>query len=314
MQQQATVPAVGSNSSCSTASHADPVLEPPSQHGQRFIPLRELGSGQFGVTLLMHDMLTGEQVAVKFLKRSRKVFLTPTHLGIVMDYASGGELFNRVAEVGAFPEDEARYFFQQLVSGVAWCHRQGVCHRDLKLENTLLDGGPAYRVKICDFGYSKNTARDSQPKTMCGTPAYIAPEVLMHKRYDGKIADVWSCGVTLYVMLVGQYPFEDPKRPNDYQETIKRILHARYSIPPHVRLSRECLDLLGRIFQADPAKRMTLDQLRQHPWFVENLPEELQDDSRFPQFAPQFRQSSGEIKALLAEAQAPEEPETMIMG
>jgi serine/threonine-protein kinase SRK2 len=96
-----------------------------------------------------------------------------------------------------------------------------VCHRDLKLENTLLDGSTAPRLKICDFGYSKSSVLHSQPKSTVGTPAYIAPEVLLKKEYDGKIADVWSCGVTLYVMLVGAYPFEDPDEPKNFRKTIQ---------------------------------------------------------------------------------------------
>lgn len=151
----------------------------------------------------------------------REVFLTPTHLGIVMEYAAGGELFDRIVRAGRFSEDEARFFFQQLVSGVAYCHAEGVCHRDLKLENTLLDGGAAPRLKICDFGYSKSALFDSQPKSTVGTPAYIAPEVLSRKQYDGEVADVWSTGVTLYVMLVGAYPFEDPADPRNFRKTIQ---------------------------------------------------------------------------------------------
>jgi serine/threonine protein kinase len=112
-----------------------------------------------------------------------------------------------------FPQDIARYFFQQLVCGVAWCHRQGVCHRDLKLENTLLDGRPAPRLKICDFGYSKSSVTDSTPKTTVGTPAYIAPEVFSGDKYEGEPADVWSCGVALYTMLVGAYPFQASTPP-----------------------------------------------------------------------------------------------------
>ena len=125
--------------------------------------------------------------------RFKEVFLTATHLGIVMEYAAGGELFDRIVRAGRFSEDEARFFFQQLVCGVRCCHAEGVCHRDLKLENTLLDGRPAPRLKICDFGYSKSALFDSQPKSTVGTPAYIAPEVLSRKQYDGEVADVWSC-------------------------------------------------------------------------------------------------------------------------
>ncbi|XVF61113.1 hypothetical protein PTKIN_Ptkin08bG0102800 [Pterospermum kingtungense] len=105
---------------------------------------------------------------------------------------------------------QARFFFQQLISGVSYCHSMQICHRDLKLENNFLDGSTTPRVKICDFGYSKSSVLHSQPKSSVGTPAYIALEVLSRKEFDGKIADVWSCGATLYVMLVGAYPFEDP--------------------------------------------------------------------------------------------------------
>ena len=109
--------------------------------------------------IINHRQLSGHPNIVRF----RDVFLTSTHLGIAMEYAAGGELFDRIVKAGRFAEDEARYFFQQLISGVAWCHREGVCHRDLKLENTLLDGRPAPRLKICDFGYSKVAGRLQQP-------------------------------------------------------------------------------------------------------------------------------------------------------
>ena len=109
----------------------------------------------------------------------KEVRLTPTSLAIVMEYAAGGELFSRVCAKGRFSEDEARYFFQQLISGVSYCHTMSICHRDLKLENTLLGtDGRAPRLKICDFGYSKSGLINSQPKSTVGTPAYIAPEVL----------------------------------------------------------------------------------------------------------------------------------------
>jgi serine/threonine-protein kinase SRK2 len=104
-----------------------------------------------------------------------QVFLTPTHLGIVLQYAAGGELFDRVKRAVHFAEDEARYFFQQLIAGVRYCHRKNVTHRDLKLENTLLDASPAPLLKICDFGYCKDLVKDTPPDTTVGTPAYISP-------------------------------------------------------------------------------------------------------------------------------------------
>ena len=226
-----------------------------------------------------------------------EVLLTPTDLAIVMEYASGGELFDRVLENGRMREDEARYFFQQLISGVAYCHAKGVAHRDLKLENALIDNGgeeqenggggggggggaKAPRLKICDFGYSKHSLIDSAPKSAVGTPAYIAPEVLKRQgQYDGRAADVWSCGVTLYVMLCGRYPFEDKNDPKNFRKTVKRILNGEYGFPSKVALSEKCRELLAGIFQVDVAKRVTMEDIKNDEWFNVNLPSELFDEN-----------------------------------
>ncbi|XP_057761653.1 serine/threonine-protein kinase SAPK3-like isoform X1 [Arachis stenosperma] len=241
--------------------------------------------------------------------RFKEVFLTPTHLAIVLEYAAGGELFGRICTAGRFSEDEARFFFQQLISGVSYCHSMQICHRDLKLENTLLDGNPAPRLKICDFGFSKSALLHSQPKSTVGTPAYIAPEVLSRKEYDGKIADVWSCGVTLYVMLVGAYPFEDPEDPRDFRKTIGRIMSVQYSIPDYVRLSSECRHLLTCIFVANPAKRITIPEIKQHTWFLKNLPREIiEADRRINEESGKEEppsQSVEEIMRIVKEARKP---------
>ncbi|GMH34696.1 hypothetical protein BSKO_02557 [Bryopsis sp. KO-2023] len=261
--------------------------------------IRDLGSGNFGTARLMRSRESGELVAVKFIERGEKIdknvereiinhrmlchpniiafrelFVTPDSLGIVMEYAAGGELFDRIVKAGRFSEDEARYFFQQLIHGVEFCHKSGVCHRDLKLENVLLDGSTKPLLKICDFGYSKSSVLDSMPKTTVGTPAYIAPEVLQRKEYDGQIADVWSCGVTLYVMLVGAYPFEDPHDPRNFRKTIQRIMSVRYSFPPNLRVTRECLDVLEKIFVANPVDRITIADIKQHAWYVKGMTED----------------------------------------
>ncbi|KAK4437836.1 Serine/threonine-protein kinase SRK2E [Sesamum alatum] len=311
-----------------------PGMDMPIMHdSDRYELVRDIGSGNFGVARLMRDRQTNELVAVKYIERGEKidenvqreiinhrslrhpnivrfkeVILTPTHLAIVMEYASGGELFERICNAGRFSEDEARFFFQQLISGVSYCHAMQICHRDLKLENTLLDGSPAPRLKICDFGYSKSSVLHSQPKSTVGTPAYIAPEVLLKKEYDGKIADVWSCGVTLYVMLVGAYPFEDPEEPKNFRKTIQRILNVQYSIPDYVHISPECRHLISRIFVADPAKRITMPEIRNHEWFLKNLPTDLMGDNmENNQFEEpdQPMQSDEEIMQIITEATIP---------
>ncbi|XP_074353068.1 serine/threonine-protein kinase SAPK2-like [Apium graveolens] len=164
------------------------------------------------------------------------------------------KLFIEADKILMFPNGIARFFFQQLISGVSYCHSMHICHRDLKLENTLLDGSLAPRVKICDFGYSESSVFHSQPKSTVGTPAYVAPEVLSRKAYDRKISDVWSCGVTLYVMLVGTYPFSDPNDPNDFKKTIERILKAPFLIPNCIQISMEWRHLLSKIFITNPEK------------------------------------------------------------
>ncbi|RDY10995.1 Serine/threonine-protein kinase SRK2E, partial [Mucuna pruriens] len=309
-------------------------LDMPIMHdSDRYDFVRDIGSGNFGVARLMRDKRTQELVAVKYIERGAKidanvkreiinhrslrhpniirfkeVILTPTHLAIVMEYASGGELFERIHNAGHFNEDEARFFFQQLISGVSYCHAMEVCHRDLKLENTLLDGSPALHLKICDFGYSKSLLLHSQPNSTVGTPAYIAPEVLLKQEYDGKIADVWSCGVTLYVMLVGSYPFEDPNDPNDFRKTIQRVLSVQYSIPDIVQISPECRHLISRIFVFDPAERITIPEILNNEWFLNNLPPHLMDEkimgNQFVE-SDQPMQSNDTIMQIIAEATLP---------
>ncbi|KAM0935496.1 putative protein kinase CAMK-OST1L family [Dioscorea sansibarensis] len=300
---------------------------------ERYEALKELGSGNFGVARLVRDKKTKELVAVKYIERGKKidenvqreiinhrslrhpnivrfreVLLTPTQLAIVMEYAAGGELFERICSAGRFSEDEARFFFQQLISGVSYCHSMEICHRDLKLENTLLDGSPIPRLKICDFGYSKSALLHSQPKSTVGTPAYIAPEVLSRHEYDGKIADVWSCGVTLYVMLVGSYPFEDPEDPRNFRKTISRILNVQYSIPDYVRVSSDCRKLLSQIFVANPKERITIPNIKNHPWFLKNLSRELIEAEKTNCAIPENdgqSQSVEEIMNIIQEAKTP---------
>ncbi|KAD3336929.1 hypothetical protein E3N88_32449 [Mikania micrantha] len=302
--------------------------------------VKDLGAGNFGVARLMRHKETKELVAMKYIMRGQKidenvareiinhrslrhpniirfkeVVLTPTHLAIVMEYAAGGELFDRICTAGRFSEDEARYFFQQLISGVSFCHSMvyfftfpQICH-EKNLENTLLDGSRAPRLKICDFGYSKSSLLHSRPKSTVGTPAYIAPEVLSRREYDGKLADVWSCGVTLYVMLVGSYPFEDPSDPKNFRKTITRIMGIQYTIPDYVHISQGCKQLLSRIFVANPLRRITIKEIKNHPWFLKNLPKELMESAQTNYYrrdnSSSSLQSVDEIMKIVAEARNP---------
>ncbi|XP_021857923.1 serine/threonine-protein kinase SRK2I isoform X2 [Spinacia oleracea] len=277
----------------------NPAMDMPIMHdSDRYDFVRDIGSGNFGVARLMRDKHTKELVAVKYIERGDKidenvqreiinhrslrhpnivrfkeVILTPTHLAIVMEYASGGELFERICNAGRFSEDEARFFFQQLISGVSYCHAMQVCHRDLKLENTLLDGSPAPRLKICDFGYSKSSVYHSQPKSTVGTPAYIAPEVLLRKEYDGK-----------------------------------RILSVQYAIPDGIFISPECRHLISRIFVQEPESRITIPEIKRHDWFIKNLPTDLTDENSVSnqfQELEQPMQSIDAIMQIISEATIP---------
>ncbi|KAM7261643.1 hypothetical protein ACFE04_020720 [Oxalis oulophora] len=266
---------------------------------ERYEIVKDIGSGNFGVAKLVKDRWSGLFYAVKYIERGQKI-----------DEHVQREIMNHRAlkHPNIITFKEARFFFQQLISGVSYCHSMQICHRDLKLENTLLDGSEAPRLKICDFGYSKSSVLHSQPKSTVGTPAYIAPEVLSRKEYDGKIADVWSCGVTLYVMLVGAYPFEDPEDPRNFKKTIQRILSVHYAIPDYVRVSLECKHLLSRIFVADPEKRITIPEIKMHPWFLKNLPIEfIEVDNANPKIADENEQSVEQVLSIIQEARKPGE-------
>ncbi|CAA0828395.1 SNF1-related protein kinase catalytic subunit alpha KIN10 [Striga hermonthica] len=257
---------------------------------------KTLGIGSFGKVKIAEHALTGHKVAVKILNRKKiknmdmeekvrreikilRLFMHPhiirlyevveTHsdIYVVMEYVKSGELFDYIVEKGRLHEEEARVFFQQIISGVEYCHRNMVVHRDLKPENLLLDS--KHNVKIADFGLS-NIMRDGHfLKTSCGSPNYAAPEVISGKLYAGPEVDVWSCGVILYALLCGTLPFDDENIPNLF----KKIKGGIYTLPSH--LSASARDLIPRMLIVDPMKRMTIPAVRAHPWFVSHLPRYL---------------------------------------
>ncbi|KAK9803721.1 hypothetical protein WJX73_006602 [Symbiochloris irregularis] len=257
---------------------------------------KTLGIGSFGKVKIAEHVQTGHKVAIKILNykkirqqdmeekvrreikilrlfmhphiiRLYEVVETATDIYVVMEYVKAGELFDYIVEKGRLLEDEARNFFQQIISGIEYCHRNMVVHRDLKPENLLLDA--KLHVKIADFGLS-NVMRDGHfLKTSCGSPNYAAPEVISGRLYAGPEVDVWSCGVILYALLCGSLPFDDENIPNLF----KKIKGGIYNLPSH--LSPGARDLIPRMLLVDPMQRITLPEIRQHPWFTLHLPRYL---------------------------------------
>lgn len=178
-----------------------------------------------------------------------------------MEFVKGGELFAKVAK-GRFSEDLARKYFRQLISAVGYCHARGVYHRDLKPENLLLD--EFGNLKVSDFGLSAVSDQirtDGLLHTLCGTPAYVAPEILSKKGYDGAKIDIWSCGVILFVLTAGYLPFNDPNLMAMY----KKIYQGQYRCPKW--MSTDLRRFLSRLLDTNPKTRITLDQILRDPWF-----------------------------------------------
>ncbi|XP_066398131.1 CBL-interacting protein kinase 21-like isoform X3 [Miscanthus floridulus] len=190
------------------------------------------------------------------------VSASKTKIYMVLEYVNGGELFDKIALKGKLTEKEARKLFQQLIDAVAYCHEKGVYHRDLKPENVLVDAKG--NIKVSDFGLSalpQNQRKDGLLHTTCGSPNYIAPEVLLNKGYDGSMSDIWSCGVILYVMLTGNLPFDDQNVVVLYQKILKGNAH----IPKW--LSQGAQDILRKILDPNPITRIDVDGIRAHEWF-----------------------------------------------
>ncbi|RID57356.1 hypothetical protein BRARA_F00733 [Brassica rapa] len=211
---------------------------------------------------------------------SIQVVSTPTHLAIVMEYAARGELYKHIRRAGRFSEDDARYLFQQLISAVSYCHAMQMCHRDLKLEDTFLDGSPEPCLKICDFSYSKSVVLQSCPSSKTRTAAYIPPEIFSCSEYDGKMADIWSCGVTLYVMLVGARPFEDRERPQKLRRFVFCIPHL-----PHQFVILFIFQNIKDVQYKIPDDRISIADIKKHPWFLKNLPSLLTETAQAAYFS-----------------------------
>ncbi|KAM7277139.1 hypothetical protein ACFE04_019005 [Oxalis oulophora] len=255
---------------------------------------RLLGKGTFAKVYHAKNIITGESVAIKVINKEfvkqeglmeqikreisvmrlvkhpnvvelKEVMATKTKIFVVMEYVRGGELFAKVAK-GKLKEDQARKYFQQLISAVDYCHSRGVSHRDLKPENLLLDENED--LKVSDFGLSalpEQLRHDGMLHTQCGTPAYVAPEVLRKKGYDGSKADIWSCGVILYVLLAGYLPFQDENLMKMY----RKIFRAQFEYPAW--FSAETRRLISKLLVNDPGRRIAIPAIMRVSWFRRNL-------------------------------------------
>ena len=258
--------------------------------------VKTLGEGSFGKVKLAIHSSSGQKVALKIISRRKlvtrdmagriereisylqllrhphiiklfTVITMPGEIVMVLEYA-GGELFDYIVKNGKMAEDKARKFFQQIVCAVEYCHRHKIVHRDLKPENLLLDD--QLNVKIADFGLSNIMTDGNFLKTSCGSPNYAAPEVISGKLYAGPEVDVWSCGVILYVLLVGRLPFDDEYIP----ALFKKIAQGNYMVPNY--LSQGAVRLIRKMLQVNPMNRITIQDIRQDPWFQKDLAHYLQ--------------------------------------
>lgn len=247
-----------------------------------------LGKGAFGKVILAVHALSGRKVAIKYIEKSymkeerrrRKVFQeilamrtithpnvvklyevfeSNSHLLMVLEYARGGDLLHFVKDRGRLCEDETRVLFRQIVEAVRACHIRNIIHRDVKLDNILLDRN-CLKATLCDFGVCRSLKRGEMIREHCGTPAYLAPEIVANVEYDGFYVDFWSLGVTLYAMVTGSLPFKAKTLP-DLQKT---ILKGKYELPEY--LSDGVCDVIDGLLQLVPQKRFTFEELFQHPW------------------------------------------------
>lgn len=257
-----------------------------------------VGCGAFAKVYRGRDTGTGQSVAIKVVSKQRlnkgglnahvtreiaimhrlrhphivrlsEVLATKSKIFFVMELAKGGELFAKVSK-GRFSEDLSRRYFHQLISAVGYCHSRGVFHRDLKPENLLLD--EKLDLKISDFGLSALTEQirpDGLLHTLCGTPAYVAPEVLAKKGYDGAKIDVWSCGVILFVLNAGYLPFND----HNLMVMYRKIYKGEFRIPKWT--SPDLRRLLTRLLDTNPQSRITIEEITRDPWFRQGYDDKM---------------------------------------
>ncbi|KAM6942874.1 serine/threonine-protein kinase BRSK2-like isoform 8-T8 [Xenentodon cancila] len=256
---------------------------------------KTLGKGQTGLVKLGIHCVTCQKVAIKIVNREKlsesvlmkvereiailkliehphvlklhDVYENKKYLYLVLEHVSGGELFDYLVKKGRLTPKEARKFFRQIISALDFCHSHSICHRDLKPENLLLD--EKNNIRIADFGMASLQVGDSLLETSCGSPHYACPEVIRGEKYDGRKADAWSCGVILFALLVGALPFDDDNLRNLLEKVKLGVFHMPHFIPP------DCQNLLRGMIEVDASKRLTLEQIQKHTWYLagKNEPE-----------------------------------------
>ena len=252
---------------------------------------RLLGKGAFGKVNLCLHTLTGRLVAIKSINKEKikserqnqkikqetkimetlsksknivkifETYETKKHICIVMEYICAGDLLTYIKKRSKLTEPVAKFIFKQIILGIKHIHDNSIIHRDIKLDNILLDLDN--NIKICDFGVSRKINKGDIMFEQCGTPAYIAPEILINKGYEGFGVDIWSAGVVLYAMLSGTVPFKG----NNLKDLHDLIITGNYKEVKNI--SREAEDLIKSILEVDPKKRIKIDDILNHPWLVD---------------------------------------------
>uniref|UniRef100_A0A8C6UJE9 Si:ch211-255p10.4 n=1 Tax=Neogobius melanostomus TaxID=47308 RepID=A0A8C6UJE9_9GOBI len=248
---------------------------------------KTLGKGQTGLVKLGVHCITSQKVAIKIVNREKlsesvlmkvereiailkliehphvlklhDVYENNKYLYLVLEHVSGGELFDYLVKKGRLTPKEARKFFRQIISALDFCHSHSICHRDLKPENLLLD--EKNNIRIADFGMASLQVGDSLLETSCGSPHYACPEVIRGEKYDGRRADVWSCGVILFALLVGALPFDHDNLRQLLEKVKSGVFHMPHFIPP------DCQSLLKGMIEVNPDKRLSLEAIQKHPWY-----------------------------------------------
>ncbi|XP_048525308.1 serine/threonine-protein kinase MARK2 isoform X9 [Dendroctonus ponderosae] len=274
-----------SNSTTSASGRNRPRLGEEVTIG-KYKLLKTIGKGNFAKVKLAKHVPTGKEVAIKIIDKTQltpgslqklfrevrimkmldhpnivklfQVIETEKTLYLVMEYASGGEVFDYLVLHGRMKEKEARAKFRQIVSAVQYCHQKRIIHRDLKAENLLLDS--EMNIKIADFGFSNEFTPGNKLDTFCGSPPYAAPELFQGKKYDGPEVDVWSLGVILYTLVSGSLPFDG----STLRELRERVLRGKYRIPFY--MSTDCENLLKKFLVLNPAKRASLETIMKDKW------------------------------------------------